>query len=114
MRRYTFVVLTNSIPGQDAEFNAWYDNVHLHDILQVPGFVAAQRFRQVTLDGESALPYPYLALYEVETDDLEGTRQALAALSNGGTIVVSPSLDTSKVVSGYFEPLTERVVRTQS
>ena len=36
MSRYLFVVMTNSGEGKDAEFNRWYDNQHIPDVLRVP------------------------------------------------------------------------------
>ena len=44
MAKYTFVVLTNPTSGKEAEYNKWYNDQHIPDVLNVPGFVAAQRF----------------------------------------------------------------------
>ena len=41
MGRYMFLGLTNATEGRDDEFNDWYDNRHLPDVLAVEGFVAA-------------------------------------------------------------------------
>lgn len=54
----------------EAEFNDWYE-AHLHEILAIPGFVSAQRFRleQAVVDEDGGGPrYRYLALYEVDAD----------------------------------------------
>jgi hypothetical protein len=52
-----------------AEFNEWYD-AHMNEILEVPTFVAAQRFRiddaVCSIDGD--IPFSYAAVYEVEGD----------------------------------------------
>ncbi len=46
MAKYTFVVLSNpTTPAQEAEYNEWYNKIHIADVLNVPGFVAAQRFK---------------------------------------------------------------------
>ena len=53
----------------DEEFNRWYDP-HLDEILVVPGFVSAQRYRleaMVEKPGTS-VPYGFLSLYELEGD----------------------------------------------
>jgi hypothetical protein len=53
----------------DEEFNRWYDP-HLDEILVVPGFVSAQRYRleaMVERPGTS-VPYGFLSLYELEGD----------------------------------------------
>jgi hypothetical protein len=53
----------------DEDFNRWYD-AHLPEILSVPGFVSARRFRlePVVEDATAPVPFRYLALYEVEGD----------------------------------------------
>jgi hypothetical protein len=78
MTRHLLLVHAEPVAGQDEQFNDWYDTVHLPDVLDVPGFVAAQRFiASPSVHGE--LPERrYLAIYEIDTDDLPG---ALAALS---------------------------------
>ena len=64
----------------DAEYERWYA-AHLDEILSVPGWAAAQRYR---LDreaaGERALPYRYLSLYELDRPPDE----AVAALERAG------------------------------
>lgn len=51
----------------EEEFNDWYE-AHLDEILSIPGFVSAQRFRleAVVVDKQSGVGYRYLALYEVD------------------------------------------------
>jgi hypothetical protein len=51
----------------DEEFCEWYD-AHLPEILSIPGFVSAQRFRlePVVVDAVEPVSYRYLALYEIE------------------------------------------------
>ena len=53
----------------DEEFNTWYD-AHLPEILSIPGFVSAQRYRLEPVVRDSAEPvsYRYLAAYEIEGD----------------------------------------------
>jgi hypothetical protein len=58
-------------PSKEDEFNEWYTNVHVPDVLQTPGAVSAQRYRNVRPGkGTRALP-KYLALYEIESEDPE-------------------------------------------
>jgi hypothetical protein len=51
------------------DFNEWYD-AHLPEILSIPGFVSAQRYRldPVVVDDDAAVTYRYLAVYEIEGD----------------------------------------------
>src|SRR5947207_10711654 len=81
MAKYTFVVLTNPTPGKDAEYNRWYNEQHIPDVLQASGFVCAQRFRlaDTQMGGDTNNAYKYLALYEIETDDLKASLDDLAS-----------------------------------
>jgi hypothetical protein len=46
--RNAFLVYANPVPGREVEFNEWYQNTHMGDLVQRPGFIGAQRFRIVT------------------------------------------------------------------
>lgn len=48
MTAHIVVVLTNAVPGRDAEFNDWYTNVHVPEVLGVPEFAAAWCFGAVS------------------------------------------------------------------
>src|SRR5690349_21681609 len=64
-------------PAREDEFNTWYDEVHLPDILSTPHFVAAQRFKLAGPPSKAEPDATYLAIYEIDTDD---TRAAMKAL----------------------------------
>jgi hypothetical protein len=60
----------------DEEYNAWYD-AHIPEILSIPGFVAAQRFRLTDPpSGDGPAQYGYLAIFELET----GFEEAMAEM----------------------------------
>ena len=80
MAKYVFVVMTNAAEGQEAEFNRWYDEEHLGDVLKLPGMVSAQRFQVAPEEADNPrATLKFLTLYEIETDDLARTQAALAA-----------------------------------
>jgi len=110
MSLYTFLVLTNAKDGRDDEFNDWYTNTHLADVVKIDGFVAAQRFRIVDGAHEQTPSHRYMALYEIEADDLTLVQKALAAAAESGEMPVSSSLDADNVSAWYFEAMTDRVV----
>ena len=57
MAKYIFLVMTNpTSPEQEAEYNRWYGNEHYRDVLGVPGFVAAQRFRLAPVQYDQSGP----------------------------------------------------------
>lgn len=52
-------------PAREDEWNAWYLD-HLHKLMAVPGFLAAQRFHS----SETVDERPYLAMYRVASPDV--------------------------------------------
>jgi hypothetical protein len=91
MASHFLLVQSNPKEGRDAEYNDWYDQVHLHDVIKIPGFVAAQRFRvSGRMNGEQP-PFEYLAIYEIEAEDVD---HALARLSEASEkMVISDAID---------------------
>ncbi|WP_292685939.1 DUF4286 family protein [Novosphingobium sp.] len=102
--RLLYIVLTNSTPGDDAAFNAWYDDVHLPDVLAVPGFVAAQRFRLADHPALKPSPFRYAAIYEVLAGEAESAFAGLAERAGTERMVLSPTLDTVNIHAAAFAP----------
>jgi len=106
--RHQFLVLTNPVEGREDEYNDWYDNVHLDDVLAVDGFVAAQRFRLSTeLAGRHPSPWRYLAIYEIEADDPAAALTRLQKVAGGG-MVISSALDGASAAGWVFSPIGPR------
>jgi hypothetical protein len=96
-----FVVKSKPVEGREAEFNDWYDNHHVPDVLAVPGFVAAQRFR-----ADAAAPgHPYLAIYEIEGDARAAMEALTSAVRNG--MYMSDALESSDAC--LYTALGERI-----
>lgn len=90
MARGIFYVETwPSSPEREAEYNQWYDSVHLDDVCAVDGFVAARRYAPVGPEGG-----PYVAVYDIEADDLEAAVQDLLAAFDAGRFRMSESIQT--------------------
>ena len=62
------LVLTEPTEGRQDEFNDYYENLHLDEVLATTGWDTAKRFELVDQAGGQC-PLKYLAIYEVETDD---------------------------------------------
>ncbi|BBX94904.1 DUF4286 family protein [Mycobacterium lacus] len=73
-----------SSPDRDREYNTWYDEVHMPELVALDGFVSARRLRTVDGDG------PYVALYEIEGDDLQAILDNMVA--NAGQLHMSDAL----------------------
>lgn len=94
-----WVVLTNAVDGKDAEFNDWYDNRHLDDVVAVPGLISAQRYQITRQTGDTAATWAYLALYEVDPDNAAGIIAEVRSRAGG------PSMPNP----GYLAPGTMTV-----
>lgn len=85
------LVLSEAKKGREKEFNDWYDKVHLHQLVTHSAIKAAQRFElRVPVSGEKQ--YPYLAIYDVETDDIGAVLTELGKESAAGRISVSDAM----------------------
>ncbi len=71
------LVYTNAREGRDEEFNRWYDEIHLPEVLALPAFSAAQRFRLADAQMFPEQRFRYLAIYEYTG----GSAAALEALT---------------------------------
>jgi hypothetical protein len=91
--RYLLVVNSNPVQGREQEYNEWYSNRHLADVRALPGVVSARRFvlENAQMSG-GPRPFKYLALYEVETDDLQNFISQLLARTNTESMPISAAL----------------------
>lgn len=108
MTLYKFVVLSNPVPGKEEEYNQWYSDQHLPDVVRCPGFLNGQRF---SLAGSltNDPPYKYLSIFEVETDDPNDTLRELLSRANGPDMPSSDAIDRIGAITGMFVPITDIV-----
>ena len=94
MAKYILVVPSSAHAGKDDDYNRWYDETHLGDLLAIPGVVSGKRY-----DADPASPNPpeagYLAVYEIETDDPGKVLGELGRRAQAGEMVISPALDSA-------------------
>lgn len=104
MARGIMVVQSSPVsPDREEEFNDWYDNIHLPEICAVPGFVSGRRYKLTgAADGNDGAP-AYLAIYEIEADDLADPPARWRARSAAGltTGTTALRLDPPPVVTVY-------------
>lgn len=109
MKTTFFVVQTNAVPGREDEFNDWYDNQHIGDVLALDGFSSAQRFIrsdiQRTVEA-TRYPFQHLALYEVAGDTRAAIDELGAAVANG--MYLSPAMVPERQ-SIMFDAITDRI-----
>lgn len=76
------VLLDNEDPEHEADFNAWYDGVHMPDVTAAAGFWGGRRYRNVAAD-----PGPYsagnMAIYVTDNPDVLAEYAELAKVAPG-------------------------------
>jgi hypothetical protein len=75
-----------SSPERAEEYHKWYNEVHLPEICSIEGFVSASRYAPV--DGEG----PFVAIYELEGDDLQAVQARLGEAAGSGKMTMSDVL----------------------
>lgn len=111
MQDYVFVVMTNAVEGREAEYNDWYSNVHVHDVVKVPGIVSARRFCLSDIQRRALPPDQarYLSLYDIRTDDLAHTMGVLGARAGTPEMPTSSALvRQSSVIYQAIGPLVRQ------
>ncbi|HLW95209.1 MAG TPA: hypothetical protein VKS25_07535 [Solirubrobacteraceae bacterium] len=110
MADHEYIVLSKPPDGVSAEqYNEWYDG-HMRELLELPGFVSAQR-SALTFRGArgEAFAYDYLVRYGID-GDLEEALAGLRAAADGGRLYFPdwfPNIRTSGFV---VEPITDTVL----
>jgi hypothetical protein len=84
------LVFTNAVDGSDDEFNQWYDEVHLVEVLALPEFVGATRHKLSDAQMFPEQSHGYLAIYEFKG----AAADAIAALH-----AASDSFDMSETLA---------------
>lgn len=107
MEKWLYMVESNCAdPKREKEFNDWYDNVHVPDILKEDAFVAASRYESLPSQESEG---KFTALFELETDDInramkkhEETEKSLKAAGRVSELL--------QVVSrSYYKPVLNEV-----
>lgn len=105
-------------PESDEAFNEWYSNKHIHDLVGIPGVIAATRYAIAqdveTLPGVGGPEQKYLAIYEIEGEteaDLEKFAETLRNALSDGTADISPHLDMTRLGASLCLPLNDRLER---
>ncbi|MGC3979694.1 MAG: hypothetical protein QM808_00360 [Steroidobacteraceae bacterium] len=92
---YYAFVFNGPNPGQEAEYNRWYNEEHAPDVVSVPGFMTAQRFKlspvQMRANADDKAP-PYLVLYKIVTDDLSAVYAEVNRRAGNGQTRMSSTM----------------------
>ena len=96
--------------ASDREFNAWYEGTHVPQVrAAIPAITAVHRYRVADVPGGGAAPaHRYLAVYEMDTDDVAGAMASLGAAGAEGRLDMTATMDvaTNPPVLQWFQAVT--------
>ncbi|PXW24482.1 UNVERIFIED_CONTAM: hypothetical protein DES50_12610 [Williamsia faeni] len=106
--KFIQIVYSNPLEGRDDEFNEWYDNVHIPELLAIPGMLSAQRYTLRDTEiyrapGGSVPDQRYAIIYEMEGEVeviMTKIREAVAS----GQIHMHESLDMNSWKLAFWTP----------
>lgn len=102
---YYFLSFVNGLPGREAEYDKWYLERHIHEVLAAPDFVAAQRFTlERTVTQELFHPFRYLAVYELCSDDLTRSIASLESYLVSGVMTETALKDPTRRLQVFVQP----------
>jgi hypothetical protein len=115
--RYVYLVMADPLPGREWDFNDGYQNMHMGDLVQLPGWTGAQRFRLVpdVMPRHTQPPYRRgnLIIWDQEGDDLGKLQSESRAAIAGGKSRLIPGFDYSAEgpVSTTYQVIGPRTTR---
>jgi hypothetical protein len=119
MPKAILLVHTNpSSPDADEQFNKWYTDRHIHDIVGLRGFASATRYELSdvrALEDAPPSPHRYLAIYEVDADAIEDLAELPGIIAAGvqdGSVPLDDSLGEDVVVA-FYVPIDGATTETQ-
>jgi len=102
MMKTLYTVRSNPIKGCETEFNNWYSNVHLPEVMKIDGFLSANRFKLADVQVVKVQAYGYMAIYEIDSNDVPGT---LRNLRQATWLNMGDSIDLSSLDISIFESI---------
>jgi hypothetical protein len=94
MNTHCLIVYSSPTAGLEAEYNSWYNDQHIPDVLRVPGFTGAERYK---LPPTAAEPIRYVALYQMNTTDPDAALAELTRRAGTPEMIMSDALDTAGI-----------------
>ena len=91
-----FIAYSSAVPGKDAEYEEWYERVHVREVrAAIPSITAVHRYRQVDLQGGGGAPR-YVAVYELADGDVATAATQLGAAGAEGRLRMTDAIDMTE------------------
>jgi hypothetical protein len=88
--------------------------VHLPEIVSYKGVTSAQRFKSAVPMQAQGINYNYLAIYDLDTDDLGGILQKMGADSQAGVNTMSDAADNANTYLVIFNEFGQVVTHADA
>jgi hypothetical protein len=93
MAQGLFIAYSSAVPGKDAEYENWYEEIHVPDVrAAIPSITRVHRYKTVDLQGGNGAPR-YVAVYELGDDDVATAAAQLGAASAEGRMRRTDAID---------------------
>lgn len=107
MAAYLMFVRSEPHPGERENFNTWYEEQHIPDLLRVPGIKSAKRYE--ILSDTPGWKDTFLGIYEIEADETADITNEIARRYGTDEMPRNPkSVDSSKSVVIWAKPISAR------
>ncbi|MFD6399213.1 MULTISPECIES: DUF4286 family protein [Nocardia] len=97
------IVFSSPRAGMDEEYNTWYTEVHIPDMLAIPGVESCTRFRAQPVGGQ-APEFTYQADYLID-GDAGAVLKEIKVRSADGRFTLSPAIDPAAMKVTVWESL---------
>jgi hypothetical protein len=94
MTTHCLIVYSSPTTGREAEYNTWYNDQHIPDVLRVSGFTGAERFKLPPTEAE---PIRYVALYYMNSTDPDAALAELTKRAGTPEMVMSDAIDQAGI-----------------
>jgi hypothetical protein len=101
MAKGLFIAWSSPVNDEtDAAFNQWYEGTHVPELRAlIPSITAVNRYRTADVPGGLQPPYRYLAVYELDSEDVAAAQAALAAAGAEGRITFTDTMDLTQPIA---------------
>ncbi len=114
-QRYAMLVMIDPLPGTELIFNDFYQNTHQGDLVQLPGWTGAQRFRWVPEVTPRNITRPFirgnLIIWDKEGETLEKIAPAGPVIGGKSRIIDGFDYSAGASVGATYQVLGPRVTR---
>ncbi len=107
MPRFNYMVLARPKPGREAEYDQWHREVHVDDVLKIPGMVACTRYRLLDPQPDGQPPrWLFASIYEVDAEDPAAPLAEMKRRVGTDLMPMTDASDSAHTLRLMFEPLS--------